>query len=63
MVIQPVVLRFSPSEDEVVYYFASDTAAMLDRMETMMGFDSAKDALFDSSPGFLPVSTTMLIRL
>ena len=62
VVIQPVVLRFSLSDDEVVYYFASDTEAMLDRMETMMGIDPAKDALFDSNLGFLPVSTTVLIR-
>ena len=34
VVIQPVVLRFSLSEDEVVYYSASDTESMLDRMET-----------------------------
>ena len=62
VVIQPVVLRFSLSGDEVVYHFASDTEAMLDRMETMMGIDPAKDALFDSNLGFLPVSSTVLIR-
>ena len=62
VVIQPVVLRFSLSGDEVVYHFASDTEAMLDRMETMMGVNPAKDSLFDSNLGFLPVSTTVLIR-
>lgn len=62
VVIQPVVLRFSLSDDEVVYHFASDTEAMLDRMETMMGVNPAKDSLFDSNLGFLPVSTTVLIR-
>ena len=62
VVIQPVVLRFSLSEDEVVYYSASDTESMLDRMETMMKVDSARDALVDSNLGFLPVSTTVLVR-
>jgi glyoxylase-like metal-dependent hydrolase (beta-lactamase superfamily II) len=62
VVIQPVVLRFSLSEDEVVYYFASDTEAMLDRMELMMGINPERDMLFDSNLGFIPVSTTVLIR-
>ena len=62
VVIQPVVLRFSLVEDEVVYYFASDTEAVLDRMERFMGVDPARDSLFDSNLGFLPVSTTVLIR-
>ncbi len=62
VVIQPVVLRFSLLQDEVVYFFASDTEATLDRMELMMGIDPNTDALFDSNLGFLPVSTTVLIR-
>ena len=62
VVIQPVVLRFSLLDDEVVYFFAADTEAVLDRMERMMGIDPAESALFDSNLGFLPVSTTVLIR-
>ena len=62
VVIQPVVLRFSLVDDEVVYHFASDTEAVLDRMEKMSGIDPAESNLFDSNLGFLPVSTTVLIR-
>lgn len=62
VVIQPVVLRFSLLDDEVVYFFASDTEAVLDRMELMMGINPQEDMLFDSNLGFLPVSTTVLIR-
>ncbi len=62
VVIQPVVLRFTLQEDEVVYFFAADTEATLDRMELMMGIDPKEDSLFDSNLGFMPVSTTVLIR-
>ncbi len=62
VVIQPVVLRFTLLDDEVVYFFASDTEAVLDRMELMMGINPEVDMLFDSNLGFLPVSTTVLIR-
>ena len=62
VVIQPVVLRFSLLDDEVVYFFAADTETVLDRMELMMGINPEEDMLFDSNLGFLPVSTTVLIR-
>ncbi|MDE0673768.1 MAG: MBL fold metallo-hydrolase, partial [bacterium] len=62
VVIQPVVLRFTLLDDEVVYFFAADTEAVLDEMELMMGINPEKDMLFDSNLGFLPVSTTVLIR-
>ncbi len=62
VVIQPVVLRFSLVDDEVVYHFASDTEAVLDRMEKMMGVDPKTSSLFDSNLGFLPVSTTVLVQ-
>ena len=62
VVIQPVVLRFSLLDDEVVYFFAADTEAVLDRMELMMGINPETDMLFDSNLGFLPVSTAVLIR-
>ena len=54
VVIQPVVLRFTLLDDEVVYFFAADTEAVLDRMELMMGIDPERDMLFDSNLGFLP---------
>ncbi len=62
VVIQPVVLRFTLLDDEVVYFFAADTEAVLDRMELMMGINPETDMLFDSNLGFMPVSTTVLIR-
>lgn len=62
VVIQPVVLRFTLLDDEVVYFFAADTEAVLDEMELMMGINPETDMLFDSNLGFMPVSTTVLIR-
>jgi N-acyl homoserine lactone hydrolase len=62
VLIQPVVLRFSLQEDELVYFFAADADAQLDRMERMMGIDPTKHQPFDANLGFLPVSTTVLIR-
>lgn len=62
VLIQPVVLRFTLQEDELVYLFAADADAQLDRMERMMGIDPSKQMLFDSNLGFLPTSTAVLIR-
>lgn len=62
VLIQPVVLRFSLHEDEVVYMFAGSADMQLDRMELLMGVDPAEQTLFDSNVGFLPVATTVLVR-
>lgn len=62
ILIQPVVLRFSIHQDEVVYHFANNADMQLDRMEHLMGIDPSQQALFDSNLGFLPVATTVLIR-
>jgi glyoxylase-like metal-dependent hydrolase (beta-lactamase superfamily II) len=62
VLIQPVVLRFSLAEDEIVYHFAGGADAQLDRMEQLMGIDPAESTVFDSNLGFLPVSTAVLIR-
>jgi N-acyl homoserine lactone hydrolase len=62
VLIQPVVLRFTLQEDELVYLFAADADAQLDRMERMMGIDPGEQMLFESNLGFLPASTAVLIR-
>lgn len=62
VLIQPVVLRFSLSGDEVVYHFAGGAEAQLDQMELLLGIDPTTQRLFDSNLGFLPVCTTVLIR-
>lgn len=62
VLIQPVVMRFSLSGDEVVYHFAAAADAQLDRMETLLGVEPANQTVFDSNVGFLPVATTALIR-
>lgn len=62
VLIQPVLLRFALQEDEIVYFFAAAVDAQLDRLELMMGIDPARQQLFDSNLGFLPVATTVLIR-
>ncbi len=62
ILIQPVVLRFSIHQDEIIYHFASNADMQLDRMEHLMGIDPAETSPFDSNLGFLPVATTVLIR-
>jgi N-acyl homoserine lactone hydrolase len=62
ILIQPVVLRFSIHQDEIVYHFAANADMQLDRMEHLMGIDPSETMLFDSNLGFLPVATTVLIR-
>ncbi|HLT59325.1 MAG: MBL fold metallo-hydrolase [Limnochordales bacterium] len=62
VLIQPFCLRFSLHKDEIVYLVASSAEMQLDEMERFMGIDPAKDQLFDSNLGFLPVATTTLIR-
>jgi N-acyl homoserine lactone hydrolase len=62
VLIQPLVLRFSIQEDEIVYHFAGGADMQLDRMEHLMGIDPTRTALFDSNLGFLPISTAVLIR-
>jgi len=62
ILIQPVVLRFSLSGDEIVYHFASGADAQLDRMELLLGVDPSRHSPFDSNVGFLPVASTVLIR-
>ncbi len=62
VLVQPVVLRFALVGDEIAYFFAGGADAQLDAMEHHFGIDPAKDQLFDANLGFLPVSTTALIR-
>ena len=62
VLIQPITLRFSMHEDEIVYMFAGTAEMQLDRMELLMGVDPSTQQLFDSNVGFLPVATTALIR-
>lgn len=60
--IQPVVLRFSLIGNDISYHFAAGADAQLDEMERRFGIDPKQDTVFDSNLGFLPVSTTLLIR-
>ena len=62
VLIQPFTLRFSLHEDEIVYMVAGTAEMQLDRMELLMGVDPSTQQLFDSNVGFLPVSTSTLIR-
>jgi N-acyl homoserine lactone hydrolase len=62
VLIQPFCLRFSLHEDEVVYHVAGSAEMQLDRMELLLGIDPQSQNLFDANLGFLPVSTTTLIR-
>ena len=62
VVIQPIVVRFSIQDGEIIYHFAGSADGQLDYMEHLMGIDTSKVGLFDSNLGYLPVSTTVLIR-
>lgn len=62
VVIRPMVLRFSALEGSMVYYASNDPDAPLDALERMLGIDPARQMLFDSNLGFLPVCTTVLVR-
>lgn len=62
VLIQPFCLRFSLHQDEIVYHVAGSAEMQLDRMELLMGINPATQSLFESNLGFLPVSTTVLIR-
>jgi N-acyl homoserine lactone hydrolase len=62
VLIQPFCLRFSLQGDEIVYHVAGHADAQLDAMERAMGVDVKTQTLFDANLGFLPVSTTVLIR-
>ena len=62
VLVQPVVLRFALVGDEIAYFFAGHADGQLDAMERHFGIDPAEQMLFDANLGFLPVSTTVLIR-
>jgi glyoxylase-like metal-dependent hydrolase (beta-lactamase superfamily II) len=62
VVIQPIVVRFSIQDGEIIYHLAGSADGQLDHMEHLMGIDTSKVGLFDSNLGYLPVSTTVLIR-
>lgn len=62
ILIQPFCLRFSLQGNEIVYHVAGSADAQLDAMELAMGVDPSRQTLFDANLGFLPVSTTALIR-
>jgi glyoxylase-like metal-dependent hydrolase (beta-lactamase superfamily II) len=62
VVIQPIVVRFSIQDGEIIYHFAGSAEGQLDNMERLMGIDPSSVGLFDSNLGYLPVSTTVLIR-
>jgi glyoxylase-like metal-dependent hydrolase (beta-lactamase superfamily II) len=62
VLIHPVCLRFRWERDEIVYFFASNPEAQLDRMEQMLGIGPGEQPIFRTNLGFLPVASTVLIR-
>ena len=62
ILINPVTLRFSYHNKELVYMFASNPEQQLDEMEKLMGVTTDDGPIFDTNVGFLPVATTTLIR-
>ena len=62
ILINPVTLRFSYHNNELIYMFASDPIQQLDEMEKLMGVSTKDGPIFDTNVGFLPVATTTLVR-
>ena len=62
ILINPVTLRFSYHNKELIYMFASNPEQQLDEMEKLMGVTTNDGPIFDTNVGFLPVATTTLIR-
>lgn len=62
VIIQPITLRFTLHNDEIYYLVGGSPEASLDQAELLMGIDPKKAGLMDSNLGFLPVSSTILIR-
>ena len=47
VVIQPIVVRFSIQDGEIIYHLAGSAEGQLDNMERLMGVDPSKVELFD----------------
>ena len=62
ILINPVTLRFSYHNNELIYLFSSHPEQQLDEMEKLMGVSTDDGPIFDTNVGFLPVATTTLIR-
>lgn len=62
VIIQPITIRFSLFEDEVIYHFAGHANQQLDNMEKLMKIDVENSTLLDCNVGFLPVASVTLIR-
>ena len=62
ILINPITLRFSYHNNELVYLFASHPEQQLDEMEKLMGVGIEDGPIFDTNVGFLPVASTILIR-
>ena len=62
ILINPITLRFSYHNSELVYLFASHPEQQLDEMEKLMGVSKEDGPIFDTNVGFLPVATTTLIK-
>lgn len=60
--INPLTVRFSLWNETPVYHFAGDSETQLDGIEKMMGVDPAEQEMLDINLGFLPISSTTLIR-
>lgn len=62
VLIDPLTIRFSLWEGTPIYHFTGEPETQLDGMENMMGIDPDENVIFDTNLGFLPISTTTLIR-
>ncbi|MCE7980872.1 MAG: MBL fold metallo-hydrolase [Caldilinea sp. CFX5] len=62
VLIKPFCLRFSMHQGAPIYYSTADVNTQLDGLEEMLGIRPGETTLFDSNLGFLPVSSSTLIR-
>lgn len=62
VLIDPITVRFSLWNGTPIYQFTGDPDTQLDGIENMMDIDPEEEVIFDTNLGFLPISSTTLIR-
>ena len=62
VLIDPLTIRFSLWEGTPIYHMSGDPDTQLDGMELAMGVDPDEQEMLEMNLGFLPISSTTLIR-
>lgn len=60
--IKPLTIRFSLWDGNPIYHFSGEPDTQLDGIENMMEIDIENNPIFDTNLGFLPISSSTLIK-